>query len=141
MPWGAWLVLGFVLLAGEMLTPGGFYLAFFAVGALAVGVLGLVGVPLAPWGQWLLFTVLSIGLILALRSRLVGLLRTPSGGVQDSLVGEWATATAPIAAGGRGQGELRGAAWSLQNAGDIALAPGDRCRVERVDGLTLLVRK
>ena len=34
MPWWSWLILGFALLAGEMLATGGFYLLFAGIGAL-----------------------------------------------------------------------------------------------------------
>ena len=59
----------------------------------------------------------------------------------DTLVGEIAVARAALAAGASGQIELRGTTWSARNAGDVALAPGDRARVERVEGLTLHVRR
>jgi membrane protein implicated in regulation of membrane protease activity len=38
-----------------------------------------------------------------------------------------------------GKVELRGSSWSARSA-RAALARGQRCRVERVDGLTLWVR-
>ena len=43
-------------------------------------------------------------------------------------------------AGGEGQAELRGVPWKARVASGIALRGGQRCRVERVDGLTLWVR-
>jgi inner membrane protein len=39
MAWWIWIVLGLVLLLGEMLTPGGFYILFFGIGAIIVGIL------------------------------------------------------------------------------------------------------
>jgi membrane protein implicated in regulation of membrane protease activity len=141
MPWWSWLVIGFLLLAGEMLTPGGFYLLFFGLGALAVGLLGLVGLEGPIWLQWILFSVLSVGALVLLRPRLLGRMRTPSESVEDGPVGELARAEVHIDPGDVGRGELRGTTWTLQNVGDTPLSPGDRCRVERVDGLTLHVRK
>jgi hypothetical protein len=141
MPWWAWLVVGLLLLGGEMLMPGGFYLLFFGLGALAVGLLGLAGGAGPVWFQWLLFSVLSIGALVLLRPRLVGRLTTPERPMDDGVVGELARADARIEPGEIGRGELRGTTWTIQNVGDVALAPGDRCRVERVDGLTLHVRK
>ena len=41
MPWWSWLIVGFALLGGEMLAPGGFYLLFLGIGALIVGLLAL----------------------------------------------------------------------------------------------------
>jgi hypothetical protein len=141
MPWWAWLVLGLILLGGEMLTPGGFYLLFFGCGALAVGLLGLVGLDTPVWGQWLLFTVLSVALIAVVRPRIVGRLRSSGSAIGDTVVGEWVLVETPIAPGAIGRGELRGSVWTVCNAGNAALNPGDRCRVERVEGLTLHVRK
>jgi membrane protein implicated in regulation of membrane protease activity len=55
MPWWAWLGLGLLLTLLELLTPLGFYLIFFGVGAVMVG--ALAGLPLAipPWAEWPLF--------------------------------------------------------------------------------------
>ena len=41
--WWHWLVLGLVLLAAELASAGGFYIIFFGVGALVVGVLAALG--------------------------------------------------------------------------------------------------
>ena len=43
---------------------------FFAVGALIVGVLGLIGVSLPVSAQWLPFALLSIGMLVLFRARL-----------------------------------------------------------------------
>jgi inner membrane protein len=39
-----------------------------------------------------------------------------------------------------GKVELRGSSWSAQNVSPSPLTSGQRCRVEKVDGLMLLVR-
>jgi len=141
MPWWAWLLLGMVLLGGEAVAPGGFYLLFFGVGALAVGLLGLFVGPGPVWLQWLLFSALSLGALVLLRPRLLGRLRTPERPVDDSLVGEVVTVAGRLAPGAAGRGELRGSSWSVVNAGSAPLEDGERVRVERVEGLTLHVRK
>ncbi len=48
MVWWAWVLVGFLLLLGEILTPGGFFILFFGVGALVVGALGALGIELSP---------------------------------------------------------------------------------------------
>lgn len=141
MPWWAWLVLGMMLLAGEVVTPGGFYLLFFGGGALVVGLLGLAGFAGPVWLQWLLFSVISVGALVALRARLLGRLGAPARGLEDDLIGEVAVAREAIGAGALGRGELRGSAFTLRNAGAESLVEGERARVERVDGLVLHVRK
>jgi membrane protein implicated in regulation of membrane protease activity len=45
-----------------------------------------------------------------------------------------------LAPGAVGKAELRGTTWTAQNADDRPLARGQRCRVARVEGLTLLIR-
>ena len=71
MPWWGWILVGFLLLGGEMLTPGGFYLLFFGLAGIVVGLLGLGGIVLPAWGQWLLFSALSIGATLFFRKPLL----------------------------------------------------------------------
>ena len=71
----------------------------------------------------------------------VGRLRQAGPGIEDTLVGEIAVAREPIEPGAMGRGELRGSVFSLRNADAAPLAVGERCRVERVDGLTLEVRR
>lgn len=141
MAWWMWLVLGLVLLGGEMAVPGGFYLFFFGVGALLVGLVGLAGIGLPAWGQWLLFSVLSIAALVLLRPRIMGRLRQATHRIDDNLVGEIAVASEAIAPGAIGRGELRGSVFAMRNGGADAVAAGQRCRVVRVDGLTLDVRK
>ena len=43
----------------------------------------------------------------------------------------------PLARGGVGRVELRGTAWSARNVSDHVVRRGVRCRVVRVDGLTV----
>lgn len=141
MDWWLWLILGFVLLAGEMATPGGFYLLFFGLGALVVGLAELAGLPLPVWGAWLLFSGLSVALLVLVRPKIVGRFHQGAAGVDDSLVGEWVRVETRTEPGDLGRGELRGSPWTISNAGGAVLVPGDRCLVLRVEGLTLHVKK
>jgi inner membrane protein len=141
MTWWIWLLVGFALLAGELLTPGGFYVVFFGVGALLVGILVGLGVSGPQWTQWLLFSVFSIASLLLFRGRLLAWSRdsAPARAV-DALVGEVATPLEDLPRRGVGKAELRGTAWTAYNADDRPLVKGQRCRVERVEGLTLWIR-
>ena len=58
MPWWGWIFVGATLLAAEVALSTDFYLVFFGAGALVLGVLGLVGLSLPVWAQWLLFALL-----------------------------------------------------------------------------------
>jgi inner membrane protein len=142
MAWWVWLVLGLLLLSGEMVTPGGFYVFFFGLAALVVG--GLVWLDAAGpgWVQWLLFSALSVVSLLALRGPLLRRIapQQREALAVDTLVGELAVALEDLPPGAIGKAELRGAAWNARNAGTRSLARGERARVEHVDGLTLTLR-
>jgi membrane protein implicated in regulation of membrane protease activity len=59
MAWWVWVLVGLGLLGVEVLTPGGFFVLFFGLGALAVGVLVGLGAGGPAWLQLLLFSLLS----------------------------------------------------------------------------------
>ena len=140
MSWWGWLVFGAVILISELIVSTDFYLIFFAAAAVIVGLLGLSGVSIPDSAQWLLFASLSIGTLVLFRARLQKKIKTREHDV-DRLVEEIAVATEPIAAGVTGQAELRGSTWSARNTGEMNIHVGDRCRVERVAGLVLSIRK
>jgi len=142
MSWFSWLVLGFALLAGEVLVSASFFLLFFGVGALIVGALAGIGVTFAPWLEWVVFAGISVALLVMFRNRLVS--QRDSGGDSndaDSLVGVRGRVNGSIAPGARGQGEFRGSLWQVHNVGGTLLAAGDECEVRAVEGLTLAVAK
>lgn len=146
MAWWTWIILGLVLVLGEMLTPGGFYLLFFGIGALVVGLLAVLNIAGPAWVQWLLFSALSVASVAFFRKPLVQKFSAQGAASgfptvdTDTLVGEIAVAAEGIAAGAVGRVEMRGSAWQARNRGAQALASGQRCVVERVEGLMLDVR-
>lgn len=140
LPWWIWFVLGVVLLASEFLTPGAFFQFFFGIGGIAVGLVGAFGPDLPLPAQLLAFLVLSLGSLALLRSPLK--VRFAAGGEQDvdQLTGGVAVALGEIPVQGIGQAELRGSVWSARNVGESVIVKSQRCRVEKVDGLTLEIR-
>ena len=146
MVWWAWIILGFFLVLAELVTPGGFYLIFFGIGALVVGVLRVLGIAGPGWVQWLLFSLISAGLLASLRKSLVDRFSAKGDGSTrarvdtDTVVGETAVAAEKIPCGEIGRVEMRGSAWRARNRGAQELATGQRCTVERVEGLLLDVR-
>ena len=139
MLWWHWLLLGLLLMVGELATPGGFYIVFFGIGAVLTGVLALLGIESVAI-QTLLFIVLSVGGLLVFRSRvLTWMQRDPQAPAVDAVVGEIATTLDPLAPGGIGKVELRGASWSARNTSAESLVAGSRCRVIGLEGLLLLV--
>lgn len=141
MLWWIWVLAGLVLLAVEMATPGGFVAIFFGIGALVAGLLAATGLAESLWSQLLLFSIFSVGSLLLLR-RPVRRWFEPAMPAQnvDRLDGERGVVLTPIAPGGVGRVEVRGSSWGARSSGTASLKSGDRCVVERVEGLTLWVR-
>ncbi len=141
MDWWLWILLGLALFAIEMLTPGGFYVLFFGAGAVAVGALVAAGVADSPSAQWLLFSLGSLGALLVFRKGLVNRFKLPRAGHEvDSFSQDTAVLLQDLPANGVGKAELRGTTWNVRNAEAKDLETGRRCKVERVDGLTLWVK-
>jgi inner membrane protein len=142
MLWWHWAVLGLLLAAAELVTPGGFFVIFFGLGGLVVALLAALGLVDALWLQILLFSVFSVASLLLFRNPLLRWMarHTPPPVKVDTLVGESAVATAAIEAGGMGRAELRGASWSARNDAAQRIEAGTRCRVTRVDGLVIWIQ-
>jgi membrane protein implicated in regulation of membrane protease activity len=138
MAWWLWVLFGIALLVVEMLTPGGLFALFFGVGALATSIVAALEAPAVV--QWLAFPAISVVLLVTLRRTLQEKLRARPGAAVDSIVGEEVVLLGEIPAGGEGQAELRGVPWRARVASGIALRAGQRCKVERLEGLTLWVR-
>jgi len=138
--WWHWLVLGLVLVIAELASAGGFYVIFFGIAALVVGILAGLGFAGPLWVQLLLFSVLSVATLLLFRGRLLEWMQPdPQRPEVDSLIGEIGLASEDFAPGVIGRVEVRGATWSARNAASAPVVRGTRVRVVRVDGLTLHV--
>lgn len=142
MVWWLWLLVGLALLGIEVITPGGFFTLFFGVAALIVGVLTRFGLAGPAWMQWIWFSGLSIASLLFLRKPLLAWMqaREVTRPEVDSLIGESAVVLEAVPDGGVGKAELRGTSWTARSVDGAALPAGKRCRVQRVDGLTLWIK-
>jgi membrane protein implicated in regulation of membrane protease activity len=141
MTWWYWILLGLGLTLFELVTPGGLFAIFFAVAAIVVGLLDLVGIGGPDWVQWVLFSVLALASLALFRRPLLARLRLDVRGKDvDSLTGEVVSPLAPIAPGEVGRAELRGSTWSARNVAAAAVTAGQRCRVVAVHGLELDIR-
>lgn len=142
MPWWAWMVLGIGLLGVEMFViDAQFYLVFIGLSAAIVGLLGLFGVELPEWAQWLVFSALAIAAMLAFRRRLYEMVRNRSGHVEERLtVGDRVMVPARLEPGQSGRVEYRGSSWTARNTGVIAIDAGREAVIAEVSGLTLHVR-
>jgi len=142
MTWWLWAFLGLFLLGSEIVTPGGFYMLFFGIGALVVGALVGLGLIQSEWVSWLLFSVFSVASLVILRPPLRRLMTADRGNVSsvDTMGGETAIVLDDLPPGATGKAECRGSTWNAHNAGDKPLLKGQRSRVERVDGITLWIK-
>ena len=140
MDWWIWILLGFLLLLAELVTPGGFYILFFGLGAIAVGLLAAFESAGPTWFQFVLFSIISVLSLLFFRKKLLEQTRGPSTDRVDTYIGETAVALEDISVNGIGKAEMRGTPWNTRNLSGRPLTRGERCKVERVEGLTLFVR-
>lgn len=142
MPWWAWIVLGVGLLGVEMLIiDAQFYLVFIGLSAALVGLLGLFGVGLPEWAEWLVFAGLALVAMVAFRRRIYELVRGRGGQVEERLtLGDRVLVPARLEPGQTGRVEYRGSSWTARNAGGTPIEAGREAVIDRVDGLTLFVR-
>ncbi|CAN7680747.1 NfeD family protein [Bosea sp. LjRoot90] len=136
----AWVVLGLVLIGGEMLAPGVFLL-WFGLAALLTGiVVGLTGVA---WqGAMLVFAVLAVASVLAGRAITRRRDEEPdaASGLNDrgrQLIGKIFKLEATMA-GGEGRIRVGDSSWRVTGP---ELLAGTEIRVMRVEGATLVVEK
>ncbi len=142
MPWWAWIVLGIGLLGVELLlVDAQFYLVFIGLSAAAVGLLGLAGVNLPEWAQWLAFAVLALVTMLTFRKRVYEMLRSGIGQVDERLtVGDRVPVSSRLEPGQSARVEYRGSSWTARNTGGVTIEAGREAVIDGVEGLTLHVR-
>ena len=117
-----------------------FYLVFVGASALVVGILALAGAATADWLQWLIFAALAVTSLFTFRGRVYERMRRTLPVMRSGPAGEIVTLPLELPPGETCRLEYRGSSWSAINAGEAVIAAGMRARVERVDGLTLVVR-
>ncbi len=135
-----WLILGVVLLFVELATPG-FIVMFFGLAALTVALITWL-LPVGQSVAWLLFALLSVGYILALRKLLKKIFlgdKNAPDRLEDSFIGGYAGVTVAIAPDRPGKVEFSGCEWKAESAEEIAA--GERVRIVGKKNLTLIVGK
>jgi membrane protein implicated in regulation of membrane protease activity len=142
MPWWAWLVIGIALLAVEMFViDAQFYLVFLGVAATVVGLVGLAGIAMPEWAQWLLFAGLSVFAMVAFRRRIYEMVRSRSGHVQEPLtLGDRVVVPMRLEPGQTCRVDYRGSSWTARNVDQRAFNPGEEVEIARVEDLTLFVK-
>jgi membrane protein implicated in regulation of membrane protease activity len=136
------MVLGIGLLGVEMFViDAQFYLVFIGLSAAIVGLLGLFGVDLPNWAQWLVFSGLALAAMVAFRRRLYELVRNRSGQVDERLtVGDRVLVPSRLEPGQSSRVEYRGTSWTARNTGEGPIEAGREAVIAEVSGLTLHVK-
>jgi len=139
-----WFLLGVAFLVLEALTPG-FFLMFFGLGAWLVS-LAFFFLPIGPHSQWLLFIVVSVAGLLIFRQKVKSLFQgrlAKNDNMEDAIaqaqyLNREVTVLKEVGPQEPGLVELNGTNWQALTDGPV-LAPGQRARVIRRDGLTLIL--
>jgi membrane protein implicated in regulation of membrane protease activity len=140
MEWWAWIAVGAILLGSELaFVDAQFYLVFVGAGAFIVGMLQLAGLGMPVWLQWLIFALLAATSVITFRRRIYDRMRRKLPPLKGGPAGEIVTLPSELSPGESCRLEYRGCSWSAINGGRAAIAAGAKARIERVDGLTLVV--
>lgn len=140
MPWWGWLIVGVLLMGAEMTAvDAAFYLIFVGAAAICLGILGLAGLTLPVWGQWLLFSVLAVSSMVLFRQKLYNKLRGGLPGFQNTAVGAVVAVKETVPQGGQTRVRLRGTEWTAVNIGAAPIAAGAEARVVEDGGTDLKI--
>ena len=140
MEWWAWIAVGTILLGAELaFVDVQFYLVFVGAAALVVGFLSLGSWPLAVWLQWLIFMTLAAVSMVVFRRRIYERMRRTLPIMKHGPAGGIVVLPTALPPGETCRLEFHGSSWSAINSGASVIEAGGRARIERVDGLTLVV--
>ena len=140
MHWWAWIAIGAILLGSELtFVNAQFYLVFLGVSAFVVGLLEVTGLLAADWLQWAAFAVIAVTSMLAFRKKIYEKMRHSLPPLRSGPAGETVTLPTLLSPGETCRLEYRGGSWSAINGGKTVIEAGCAARIERVEGLTLVV--
>lgn len=135
-----WLILGFLLVAAELVS-GAFIILFFGIGGILTAVLAAVGVHELPI-QVTFFAVVSTGMLFLFRRRFV---KTPSDEEKQKAlspdIGIRVTLSEGLPAHGEGTIAYQGTHWTAVNLGSDELERGASVQIERTEGIKIFVRR
>ena len=135
-----WLGAAVVFGIGEMATPGAFFMAPFAIGALVAAILAFAGVPLA--GEWAAFVGVSIVAFAALRplARRLDRDAVASDGIGSRrLIGRTGLVLEDIEPGHLGLVRIDREEWRAEATEQTPVPAGAAVRVTQVEGTRVIV--
>ena len=137
--WVVWALVAVGLAAGEVFTPGLFFLGPVALAAVVATVVAAAGADVAL--QLIVFVAGSVATLAFLRPiarrhvHLPAITRTGT----DALVGQRALVLQRVDSNG-GRVRIGGEEWSARTyVDDVVYEPGDRVEVVKIEGATALV--
>jgi membrane protein implicated in regulation of membrane protease activity len=140
MQWWAWIAVGAVLLGFELaFIDAQFYLVFVGGAALVVGFLELTGLLPLAWLQWAAFGSLSLLSVMIFRRRIYDSLRRKLPDFRQGPVGQSVVVAEELQPGASCRLEYCGSSWTATNGGTARIPAGQRARIDRVHGLTLVI--
>jgi membrane protein implicated in regulation of membrane protease activity len=140
MQWWAWIAVGAVLLGSELaFIDAQFYLVFVGGSAIAVGFLDVAGLLPELWIQWAVFGVLAVVSVLVFRRRIYSRLRRNIPDMKYGPVGGTFVLPTALQPGESCRLEYCGSSWNATNGGASLINAGQLARIDRVNGLTLVV--
>ncbi len=135
-----WLVMGFVFLMGELVTPATFFFIPFAIGAFCAAALAFFGVGVSI--EWVIFALVS-GVAFAgmwpLGRRLEQADEEQEGIGATRWVGQEARVEEDIEAGGYGTVRLEREVWRAESLTGARVRKGSTVVVTRLAGTRLVV--
>jgi membrane protein implicated in regulation of membrane protease activity len=135
-----WIITAAVFAVGEMSTPGSFFLAPFALGALVAAILSFAGVGVA--ATWVVFLVVSVISLAAMRplARRLDRSAIDDGVGARRLVGNRATVLRDIPGGTElGMVRVDREEWRAQSSDGTPIPAGTTVRVAEVQGTRVIV--
>ena len=131
-----WIVAGFLLVIGEMLT-GTFYLLFLALGCFAAAATSQLQMPfLVQSATCGIISVLGVFLLRKpLQKKLLKTLEVHND------IGRTLTVDSLIPSAKKGSVTYQGALWNAENVGESNLQSGDQAIIVKVDGNILQIKK
>lgn len=139
-----WLAATVVFAIGEMSSPGTFFLAPFAIGALVAAILSFAGISVAlGWIAFIIVSVIAFAGLRPLARRIDALTADSQAGIGATrLVGETAVVLTAIDPGPGEVGMVRVGReqWRAASVDGSAIAEGSIVSVTDVQGTRLLVQ-
>lgn len=140
--WVIWIIVGILLIIGEIFTPG-FLLACFGLACCAAGLIAALTFGLR--AQIITFSLTTLALFFGIRPIMLKYLHKSGSKLKtniDALIGRNGVVVERIdGASGTGRVLVGGENWRGVSVDEKVIEKGEKIEVVRVEGTKLLVRK